>query len=131
MKLFIGHERKIVQLMHYQEERPKVTRLLQKAHDGNQDLEGYGVHHGCVALNGRVHVPKGELRDLLLREFHNSIFGVHSGILRTFKRISQLFTWPELKKDVVKFVRACDTCQRNKSDNRSPAGLLVPLSIPD
>lgn len=36
------------------------------------------------------------------------------GILRSFKRISQLFV-----------------CQMNKVDSRSPAGLLVPLPIPE
>lgn len=66
----------------------------------------------------------------LLQEFHSSVFGGHSGILRTFKRISQLFYWPGMKKDVDAYVRSCDTCQRSKSECRSPAGLLAPLPIP-
>ena len=31
---------------------------------------------------------------------------------------------------VKKFIASCDECQRNKSDNKLPAGLLQPLPIP-
>ena len=33
--------------------------------------------------------------------------------------------------DVRRFVRHCDTCQRNKASNSKPSGLLQPLPIPD
>jgi len=33
-------------------------------------------------------------------------------------------------KDVQKYVISCDSCQRNKSSNQQPAGLLQPLPTP-
>src|SRR5947209_5383316 len=35
-----------------------------------------------------------------------------------------------MNKDVKKYVIGCDSCQRNKSSNQQPAGLLQPLAIP-
>ena len=35
-----------------------------------------------------------------------------------------------MKTDIKNFVATCEVCQRNKSDNLSPAGLLQPLPIP-
>jgi hypothetical protein len=35
-----------------------------------------------------------------------------------------------MKSDIRKLIRECDICQRVKSENVSPAGLLQPLPIP-
>ncbi|CAG8515096.1 1852_t:CDS:2 [Paraglomus brasilianum] len=35
-----------------------------------------------------------------------------------------------MEKDIRKYVQTCDTCQRNKSSNQQPAGLLYPLRTP-
>jgi len=35
-----------------------------------------------------------------------------------------------MNKDVIKYVTSCDACQRNKSSNQQPAGLLQPLEMP-
>ncbi|KAL6575466.1 hypothetical protein OROMI_012751 [Orobanche minor] len=35
-----------------------------------------------------------------------------------------------MTRDVMKFIAACDVCQRNKYETKSPAGLLPPLPIP-
>lgn len=108
----------------------ELAPIVDRIQKGDRSDTGYDLRHGCLIVNGRVVVPKGALRTRLLREFHESAFGGHSGILRTFKRVQQLFDWPGLKKDVTNFIRSCDTCQRNKADTRSPAGLLAPLPIP-
>lgn len=72
-----------------------------------------------------------KLKQKLLQEFHSSSIEGHSVIDVTTKRISSYFYWKGLHKDVKKFVRECDTCQRNKNENVAPARLLQPLPIPD
>lgn len=46
------------------------------------------------------------------------------------KKVTQFFYWPHLKQDVTAYVQACDTCQRIKTGNQLPGGLLQPLPIP-
>ncbi|KAH9802499.1 Integrase catalytic domain-containing protein [Citrus sinensis] len=74
--------------------------------------------------------PESSLKTRLLQEFHDPKIGGHSGVLKTWKRLAQNFYWDGMKNNVKKYVAACDTCQRNKFESRSPAGLLQPLSVP-
>lgn len=46
-------------------------------------------------------------------------------------RLSRNFSWPGIRKDVKRFVAACDQCQRQNYKTLKPPGLLNPLLIPD
>ena len=73
--------------------------------------------------------PESSLKTRLLQEFHDAKIGGNSGVLRTWKWLARNFYWDGMKNDVKKYVVACDTCQRNKSESRSPAGFLQPLPV--
>lgn len=51
--------------------------------------------------------------------------------MRTYKRLTGELYWEGMKGDVKRHVEECMVCQRNKSLALSPAGLLMPLEIPD
>ncbi|PKI64051.1 hypothetical protein CRG98_015583 [Punica granatum] len=110
---------------------PRLGLILRNIRRGEL-LEGeFNLRGGFLVRAGRVVVPDTfELRRTILHEFHNSVTGGHSGILRTYKRIKQLFSWPGMKTDVVRYVQECDTCQRNKSDSRRPAGVTRATTEP-
>jgi transposase InsO family protein len=80
--------------------------------------------------NALVVCPSGTLREELLNGFHKAPYSGHLGITKTKKAIERWFWWPELRKDVINYVKSCDSCQRNKSHNLKPAGLMQPLDIP-
>lgn len=89
------------------------------------------IKHGLVFYKDRIVVPPNTpLISRLLREFHDSPMGGHSGVLRSFKHLTQQFYWPSMFQTVKSYVTACDVCQRNKAETLSPAGLLQPLPIP-
>ena len=71
------------------------------------------------------------LKQLILKEFHDSFAGGYSGIEGTKKRIGDHFYWKGLKHDVKEFVKQCEVCQRNKPENSAPTCLPQPLPIPE
>lgn len=69
-------------------------------------------------------------RTQILQEMHSSPYGGHSGILGTYMRLKRIFFWPNMKADVVQWVKKCDVCARCKPDNGAYPGLLQPLPVP-
>jgi len=55
----------------------------------------------------------------IIEEFHIDPLGGHQGVSRTIKRIKQHHNWKGIKKDVLEYIKACESCKINKSENRS------------
>ncbi|GMI85390.1 hypothetical protein HRI_002208300 [Hibiscus trionum] len=110
---------------------PHIQAIRQQIRDTNSECFDYADHEGLILFQGRILVPNEvALRSLLLREFHESKLGGHSGINRTYRRLSANFYWQSMRQDVRHYVRNCQICQRMKSESLRPAGLLQPLPIP-
>lgn len=102
--------------------------------DLKKDPESHHVftlEHGRLHYKGRlvlseksVWIPK------LLAEFHATSTGGHSGVYRTYRRLSQSLYWKGMKGAVTNYVASCLVCQQNKYLAVSPQGLLQPLPIP-
>jgi len=87
--------------------------------------------HGLLFYKGTVVVPAvNSLRTRLLHEMHDTKTGGHSGILRTFKKLSQQFYWPGMHRSVEEYIKGCEVCQKIKTETMAPAGLLQPLLVP-
>lgn len=72
-----------------------------------------------------------ELKAEILREAHDSRYSGHLGMARTRKALERFFWWPSMRVDVIDWVKTCASCQRSKSLNKSPAGLLQPIQKPE
>lgn len=97
-----------------------------------QPLKGYNIDQGILRYKGRLVIPsKPSLVDHLLREYHDTPLGGHSGDFKTYQRLAQEWYWPGMRKRVQQYIQACDVCQQNKASSLSPAGLLQPLPIPN
>jgi hypothetical protein len=79
----------------------------------------------------RLYVPKGRLRDVLLKECHDGPLAGHGGAKRTTTFLKKSYYWPNLKEDAEEYVKTCLTCQQNRILNKRQAGLLRPLPIPE
>ncbi|WVZ63882.1 hypothetical protein U9M48_013476 [Paspalum notatum var. saurae] len=81
-----------------------------------------------VQYAGRLYIPPASpLRQEILAAIHEE---GHEGVQRTLHRLRRDFHFPNMKQVVQDFVRDCATCQRYKSEHLHPAGLLLPLPIP-
>ena len=90
----------------------------------------YKMRDGLLWFEGsRLVVPK-PLRLSLLQEQHDTAYSGHPSHSVLYAELARHYFWPGMSKDVKKYVKSCDTCQRQKDGHQHPYGLLQPLPIP-
>jgi hypothetical protein len=65
----------------------------------------------------------------LLQEAHGGGLMGHFGVKKTIDILANHFFWPQIKRDVERFVSRCTTCQKAQS-RLNPHGLYMPLPVP-
>jgi len=64
----------------------------------------------------KMYVPKDNpLRTEIIRLYHNTPVGGHGGQWKTVELVTRNFWWPGVTKEVKRYVKGCDSCQRNKN----------------
>ena len=71
----------------------------------------------------RVYVPAA-LRSRVMRNAHDTIWGVHRHESTTFKEVVATHFWPDMEKDVKEYVSLCEWCQLGKGTKPSRQGFL-------
>ena len=72
-----------------------------------------------------------ELRSAILEEAHCSAYAMHPWSTKMYRTIKENYWWSGMKRDIVKYVTRCMTCQQVKAEHQKPAGTLQPLPIPE
>lgn len=86
-----------------------------------QHFAGSGLRI-CIC-SGEIKFPSKGERENIIKEYHESTWGGHKGVSKTYWRIRENFYWGKLKTDVENFIRLCQKCQENKlvrMKNRQP-----------
>uniref|UniRef100_A0A2S2QEP6 RNA-directed DNA polymerase n=1 Tax=Sipha flava TaxID=143950 RepID=A0A2S2QEP6_9HEMI len=73
-------------------------------------------------------VPK-ILTNEVLKSYHESPIGGHTGISRTIHKLQNKYYWTTLSKDTTQFIKTCHKCQINKKLPGKPIGQLQPIPI--
>ena len=64
-------------------------------------------------------------------EVHNNItMAAHGGYTKSYNRITSIYYWPRMSRDIKKYVGTCDICQKTKPRRHTPVGMLQPIPIP-
>ncbi len=86
---------------------------------------------GSPEVLARLYVPDaGTLRQQLIAEHHDIPTAGHLGRDNTLDRLSRLFFWPGMARDVAAYTATCPSCQQMKPKAHRPHGLLFSLPIP-
>ncbi|KAL0159647.1 hypothetical protein M9458_043372, partial [Cirrhinus mrigala] len=83
---------------------------------------------GCPP--GHQFIPRTQRVDLI-HSTHVSLGTGHPGANNTLSLLSERFWWPDMARDVRRYVRGCKECAMSKSPRHLPAGKLHPLPIPN
>src|SRR3954454_8074833 len=87
---------------------------------------------GTVFFKNRLVVPKNKnLRQLILKEAHDTPLSIHPGSTKMYRDLRQRFWWTRMKREIAQFIAECDVCRRIKAEHQRPAGTLQPLPIPE
>ncbi len=78
---------------------------------------------------GKKYVPSN-LRLTLLDSVHTSPGSGHPGSHRTLSLLRNRYWWPNMTRDVTRYVRGCSICAISSTPRHLPEGKLVPLPIP-
>jgi hypothetical protein len=88
----------------------------------------WSVVDGMVQFAGQLYIPPASP---LVHEIMGAVHeDGHEGVQRTLSRLRRNFHFPNMKQLVQDLVRMCVVCQRYKSEHLHPAGLLLPLPVP-
>ncbi|XP_017647737.1 uncharacterized protein LOC108487913 [Gossypium arboreum] len=85
----------------------KKKKMVQNGTSDNFSIDGYG----CLRFHNRICVPNvSELKELILREAHDSPFTLHLGGMKMYCNLQKSYWWPE---------------------HQAPTGLLQLINIPE
>ncbi|KAJ7957493.1 Ty3/gypsy retrotransposon protein [Quillaja saponaria] len=109
------------------------TRMIMETLQSNPKVvPHFSISGHKLYFKDRLVIPADDtLRGKILFESHDTPANRHGGYLKTLKRVTKSFYWPNLKQEVKQYVQHCLHCQQNKYQALAPAGLLQPLPIPD
>lgn len=110
---------------------PQAHRLLEQLAVREDPKGRFTFQQGILRFRGRIWLGgTTALQQQIIRAFHDSAMGGHSGFPVTYRRVRRLFAWPKMKNHVQQYIRCCQVCQQAKPDRAASSGLLSPLPIP-
>ncbi|KAH8193500.1 hypothetical protein TruAng_012334 [Truncatella angustata] len=83
-----------------------------------------------VKYKGKRWIPE-ELRDDLIKDYHELPFQGHIGVFKTLKRIQQKFDCANLRQHVQRYIKNYNLCNKAKASRHKPYGELQPIVPPD
>ena len=75
----------------------------------------------------RVVTTKSPYTKQLIHDHHDLPTHGHPGISRTTDLVQRQYWWPQLRQDVIQYVRGCAECQHHKVNTRPTKAPLTPI----
>jgi hypothetical protein len=116
----------IIQQIRNSDRREKiVVQQLQNQAEDTWETEGIVYH------KGRIYIPPDPaLRGQIMHNNHDPPNIGHPGQHRMTELIKRNYWWPSMRNEIKKYVKGCDSCQRNKVHHEKKAAPLHPLPTP-
>jgi hypothetical protein len=127
--LILGHLPEAFQsIREHQKKDPFCTDIHRKVAQGDSTVKNFKLLNGALVYHpsrgrGRRYLLPESLRPMVLEYFHSSHLSAHLGMTKTLNRISKVFFWPDMRREVYAFVRQCEDCQRAKPAPDTKVGL--------
>ncbi|KAA0050812.1 transposon Tf2-1 polyprotein isoform X1 [Cucumis melo var. makuwa] len=127
----LGYSFEVVYKLGSENKELRLKEIIQKLQGGEEVNNLLDATWHASVQGEDSNCQTSSLIPAILHTYHDSVFRGHSGFLRTYKRSTGQLYWEGMKSDIQKYCEECVVCQRNKSLALTPAGLLLPLEIPN
>ncbi len=98
--------------------------------EGNITNDEIKIMEKLILYRGRILLAaNSKVKRKIMKEYHDNPLSGHTGFYKTYKKLRERYSWKGLKKDIMKYVQECITCQKNKSEQNYSASLLQQLPI--
>lgn len=83
-------------------------------------------------LNKTIELTDASEIQKVMKAYHLSLLGGHTGMNRTLNRIRQFYHWPNMKKNIISFIGNCTTCKQTKvtKNTKMPIEIVSTASKP-
>ena len=80
----------------------------------SHSIKEFHLLDGFLFKGSELCIPFGSRQEKLAREMHSNGLAGHVRRDKTFELVNKKFFWPNIRRDVSKFVAACRVCQTTK-----------------
>ena len=77
--------------------------------------EEWSIEDGLVLKEERIYMPERALRVEVIRRHYDATIGGHGERWKTTELVGRNYWWPEMTKEVAKYMEGCNLCQRHKN----------------
>jgi len=94
--------------------------------------EEWQIEKNLVLKEGKVYALRDEkLRLEIIQLHHNMPIAGHRKQWKTVELITRNYWWPGVTKEVKRYIKGCDQCQKMKNRAEMPVGKLRPNEVPE
>ena len=109
----------------------RVVEEMKKARVKELRGNEWKVEGDIVLKKGKVYVLKDEELRAEVIQLHHDVPAVgHGGRWKMVELVTRNYWWPGVTRDVEKYIKRCDLCQRMKNRTEKPAGKLKLSEVP-
>lgn len=111
-----------------------VLHALDRGDDRHPDitLSLCSRRSGYLFYEGRLYIPDlDDLKAELMKECHENPVAGHPGRTKTYELMRRSYYWPDMSRQVARWVKNCDTCRRTTPSREGQQGVLRQLEAPD
>ena len=118
-------------LLPFWKQAEDAVKVKKKTAQVSYEMRNDVLHRNFEKLDGsldvrQVMVPLS-LREKVMKLAHDSVASGHFGVRRTLSRVTSNFYWPGVARDVRRYCRSCNICQKTTDKGRVGRAPLVPL----
>ena len=109
----------------------KVVKELKKSSTKTVKSSEWSMENSLLHYRGKIYILRSELHCWILSLCHDLKLAGHPGRWKTLELALRNYWWPQMSRNIGKYVSTCNMCLQTKSICQPPFRQLHPLPIPD